>query len=413
MSLIAYPLYNSVDLVTVMYKTPDKPASIRRLYFVVRNAKIITVEPVLLLFMFARYLYSPLYEQYYYVRYGSAVLRNTSFPFPLNASYCLDSSEIDEYAGNGSYKIVEAHSSHLVMYGQLANRIPSIVITLLIGPLSDHFGRKPVIIAAGLGTSLQAAMAIIIVYYQLNPFYFIIANFFSGITGDFAGILAGSFSYVADVSSPKWRSLRIGIIEAVLALGGALGQFFGGYWLNKIDCDFLPPMWLNLACNIAAIVYSLFFLPESLNKEERRKNAAKNPKGYKAITQGVKIFVGRTSGQYPTWKLWVANIFVNMAIFNVVGSLLITVYFLKAFPFDFNALMIGIYQSVESISRALSNTVVLAVLVALKVPDALIALIGLGFSCSCNLLTGLSKKTYQIFTGIRKNTCNVTRICIV
>ena len=364
------------------------------------RSKVITVEPAIFLIMLARQLYIQLYEQYYYVKYGSQLLQNTSFPFP-NGSFCLNSSQVDSYAGNGSFKIVETFSDNLVVYGQLANRIPSIIITILLGPLSDRYGRKPILLLAAAGLTLEGFIAMLIVHFQWNPYYFIIANFIGGMSGDYSGILSGSYSYIADVSSEKWRGLRIGIIEGVFCIGAAAGPFLIGYWLQQNNCDFILPLWLYVACNITAGLYIMFCIPESLTKTERQDLTSRNPKGFKAMLHGLGILAGRVPQYSHTlWKLWTVNFVASLLVLNAAGAELISVYFLKAPPFDVNARMVGIYQSAQSASRAFSNTVLMAIFSAMKMPEAAIALIAVAVHSVCNLLIGFSKKVYQVYTGI-------------
>lgn len=369
-----------------------------QLFFACRNAKIITVEPAIFLLMLARELYRPLYEQYYYVYYGSQLLENTSFPFP-NGSFCLNSTEIDEYAGNNTYKSVETSSNNLLMYSLLADKIPSMFVTLVLGPLSDRFGRRFVILIPALGATLQSALSLCIIHFQLYPEYFILANFLSGVTGGFTGVLAGAFSYIADISSTKWRVFRIGVIEALLGIAAAIGQFVTGYWLFLINCDFIPPLWLTFSCNTGAIVYILLLVPESLTQKEREEMALKNPKGCGNVTKTFNILLGRVSKYQSTWKLWVSTLFIGVCIFAAYGSRTICVYFLKALPFDFDSLMIGYYQSAKSASRALCNIVFLPILLAAGVSDAAIALLGLLLYSLSSLLTGFAEKNYQVFSS--------------
>ena len=359
--------------------------------------KLITVEPVIFLFLLARHMYMTLYEQYYYVSYGSQLLQNTSFPFP-NGSFCLNSSDVDNYGGNGSFKTVETWSNDLVVYGQVANRIPAIIITILAGPLSDRFGRKPLLFIGTIGSTMGAFISLLIVHFQWNPYYFIVANFVSGITGDAAMILSGGFSYVADISSDKWRGLRIGIIEGVMSIGSGVGPTLVGYWLQWNSCNFIQPLWLYAGCNLACGLYVLFCIPESLTKAERKELTARNPKGLKSMLHGCGIFSG-FSPQYSVWKLWAANFVACLFSFNVLGSNLITLYFLKAPPFDVDAQMVGLYQGVYYASRLLSNTILMAIFSAMKMPEAAIALVAVAFNSSCNLLLGFSRKVYQVYAG--------------
>lgn len=364
-----------------------------------QRAKLIAMEPIIFFFMFASFLRTTLYLQYYYVSYGTVLLQNTSFPFP-KGSFCLNSSEVDEYAGNGSYKAVETWSDNLVVYGELASHVPSIIITILLGPLSDRYGRKPVLLLAGFGSVIEGIIAILIFYLKLSPYYIIAAYFVTGLSGSFTGVLAASFSYIADVSSAKWRGFRIGVLEACFSIGVACGQFSVGFWLQRNNCDFIQPMWLYTACNIVVIFYTAVCIPESLSKRERMENAEKtSTKGFKSLVRGIKIFTPGVEPHYVTWKLWAATVVAGVMVFDVAGSTFISVYFLKAPPFDLDALMIGVYQSVQHVSKALANTMLMAIFSAMKIPEAAIAIIAVLFSSGCNLLIGFSSKLWQLLAG--------------
>lgn len=196
-----------------------------------------------------------------------------------------------------------------------------------------------------LGTILQNILAVLIVYFDLQPYYFILSNFIGGASGSFTCLLASSCSYVADISSPRWRSLRIGFIEAGLAFGGSVGSLFGGYWLRKINCNFLPPLWFFVGCNGLILVYAMCLIPESLTRSEREKLRSNNPKGIKSYVQGFKFYFGGLPWR-STWKLYVATLALDLELINVYGAILIDVYFLKALPFDFNPLQIREYDQV-------------------------------------------------------------------
>lgn len=361
------------------------------------RSKIITVEPAILLFFFARYLYLPLYEQYYYVSYGSQILQNTSFPFP-NSSFCLDSSQVDQYAGNGSYKWVETRSNNLVFYGQIATRIPQIIVSICLGPLSDRIGRKPIIILASVGTTIQGILSIIIVKFQWDPYYFILTNFIAGMTGSFTAILSSGLAYLSDVSSEKWRGMRLGIMETVFSIGAGLGFLSTGYWLQLNSCNFIPPLCLYTSCNFTIIMYIAFCIPESLSRSERIALAVRNPKGLKSMLSGIKIFLGLVP-RYSAWRLWAASLINNLMALNVSGAVLLAVYFLKCPPFDLNAQMIGLYQGIQAVSRAMTNALLMTVFSAIEVPEAGLALIAMLFHSGSDLLTGFSTKIYQVYIG--------------
>ena len=362
------------------------------------RAKFVTVEVAVVVYMLGRHLYSPLYEQYYYRTYGSKILRNTSFVFP-NGSFCVSSDLIDNYTdNNNSYKLDESFSNHLVAYGQAAKTIPSIVVTMILGPVMNRFGRRIGIILPAVGTTLQGIFTAFIVKYSLDPYYFILANFIGGMLGGHTCILAASFAYIADISTLRWRSLRIGFIESAMSLGSGAGTFLVGYWLHKINCDYIPPLMFYIGCNLFIILYMLLFVPESLTRSEREEMCSKNPKGPRTYIEGFKLYLGVLSPSH-TWMIYVSTTVIIVMVINVYGGSLIDVYFLKALQFDFNSFQIGVFQAVRSGSQTLANLLFMAVLVALTISDTWILLIATLFHIACNILIGFSNSAWQLYSS--------------
>lgn len=366
--------------------------------------KVFKVELVIVLFMLGRHLYNPLYEQYYYLIYGSDILKNTSFIFPSNgSSFCINSELINNYTGNNnSYKLDESLSNRLVVYGQLASTIPAVMTTLMMGPLMDRFGRKIGLIFPVVGTSLQGIFTVFIIKYALDPYFFIPANFIGGIFGNSTCILAAGFSYIADISSLRWRTLRVGMVESAIASGSLVGMLMVGYWLRTNHCDFQPPLLFYISCNIFIGLYMFLLVPESLTRSKRAELRAQNPqgRGLRAYLEGFHLFFGGLSLS-STWKLYVAMIAMSVMVLNVFGSSLINVYFLKALPFNFNALQVGIYEAARSASQGVACLIVVGSLVLTKMNDAWIMLMAILVHTVCNMLLGFSTTAWQLYTSKR------------
>ena len=107
--------------------------------------------------------------------------------------------------------------------------VPPIIFVLFVGPWSDNCGRKVLILLPMIGLILNYVWFCIntIYYEELTVEYLmfeVIANWFGGWTCFFLGI----YSYISDVSSPKSRAVRIGILDCTLsaAIAIALGNVF-------------------------------------------------------------------------------------------------------------------------------------------------------------------------------------------
>jgi MFS transporter, DHA1 family, tetracycline resistance protein len=128
------------------------------------------------------------------------------------------------------------------------------------GGLSDRFGRRPVLLLSLAGTcinDLLLAWAPALSWLFLGQM----------IAGASAASISTATAYIADVTPPRMRAQRFGLIGAAFALGFVLGPALGGllgqYWLR------LP---LIVAAGLAGgnALYGLVVLPESLPIESRR-----------------------------------------------------------------------------------------------------------------------------------------------
>ena len=347
------------------------------------------------LFYLSYMLYTTIIEQYYFQYYGAQILSETAFE-PPNGSYCINSTTLDDYASNNSYKLDETDSNDLVVYTQLASKLPAIAVTLLMAPITDRFGRRWGILIPATGLLIQSVSTILIIYYTLNPYYLIIASGVSGLCGDLAAIAASIFAYIADITSVKRRSIRLAIIGGFLSVGQLTGVMGGGYWLATVHCNFIPVITFQAGALALIILYTLA-IPESLTKVERLALLAKK-KGsiISKYIEGAKLYCSKFS-----YSVWAINILtLNLAVMglNLGGSVIIAVYFLKAPPFEFTSLEIGYYQAVRAIAKGISNTV-LFFLVIVNVRDSWIVLYGTLISAIGNVFHGLVNKAWQVYTS--------------
>jgi DHA1 family tetracycline resistance protein-like MFS transporter len=130
----------------------------------------------------------------------------------------------------------------------------------IMGSLSDHFGRRPVILASNLGLGLDYVLM------ALAPSlsWLILGRVLSGIT---SASYPTAAAYIADVTPPEKRAARYGMLGAAFGLGFIIGPALGGL-LGNIDLRL--PFWVAAGLSLANAVYGLFILPESLPPAMRR-----------------------------------------------------------------------------------------------------------------------------------------------
>jgi len=356
------------------------------------------VEPIVFLSMFAAFMFFSLSQQYFINQYALEDICQSNAEIcvtEFNTSGCLSVSDLDSLTGlNNSYEAVQLRSTRLTIYATLVERILSVFSTIILGRLSDRFGRKPAFILITFGAMLEGICALLIVYVKLSLYFFILGAFLSGIFGNIGALLATVFSYVSDISTDKWRTVRLGIAEAMISVAVMVSSSLTGIWFHKLDCDLGPPVILFLGCNIAVILYVLFYLPESLERAEEQQNT----NALHNFLRGFAILFGQVKKyQNSLWKLWLSFIPILVTVIASISNITIAVFFLKSLNWD--SVKIGAYFATATGFKLLVTGAVLPIMVAMRLPDPVISLIGIVCTCLGNVFLAIAQETYQIFIG--------------
>jgi DHA1 family tetracycline resistance protein-like MFS transporter len=129
----------------------------------------------------------------------------------------------------------------------------------VIGSLSDHYGRRPVILISAAGLAADFALM------ALAPslWWLAVGRILGGLT---SSSFTTCFAYMADITAPEERSRAYGLIGAAFSAGFVAGPLVGG-----LLGEFGPrvPFWAAAALSGLAFLYGLLILPESLRPENR------------------------------------------------------------------------------------------------------------------------------------------------
>jgi MFS family permease len=349
-----------------------------------RAAYVVTVEPIVFLFMFGVYLMLFTSQQYFFWRYGSEVLARNGTP---SVNGCISADDLGD-----SVVDVQKSSSRLLSYVYVPGQVMCIFTALFLGSLSDTLGRKFIFYLVGTGVVLQGLVSLVVVLYKLDLRLFIIGGVLSGFFGGFASILATSFSYAADISSPgRGRSIRISIIEAMIFVAGLVSEGGAGKVIELLNCSFWPLIAVYIGSGVLMILYTALFLREPFSRSERLQRAADSPKGIGRLLRGLRLFFCPST--YSTWKLWAALGVLVIIAGNFVGTQTITAIFQAGPPLKWGPAMIGYYAMVAMATHGVVTLLLLPLMVTLSLPDVLIALIGVSLVAEWTSLLGLFTAT--------------------
>ncbi len=130
----------------------------------------------------------------------------------------------------------------------------------ILGNLSDHFGRRPVL----LGSLAAYSADFVVMGLATTVGWLFLGRALSGI---FSATYPVASAYIADLTAPEQRARSFGLMGAAWGMGFVVGPAIGG-----LLGDANPRLPFFVAAGLAAanVLYGYLVLPESLPPDNRR-----------------------------------------------------------------------------------------------------------------------------------------------
>ena len=192
------------------------------LSFMRKGLNTITVEPLLFLYALG---FAPVnvYQQPLYFdkicNVGAPLFTNGTH---FNQTVCdgLDSGKFSE-----EQEFVQKTYTTMNLVTLFLKGVPAVIFALFIGPWSDRFGRKMLMMLPLIGYFLFD------IWYLINSIFFdtfvtewLMLEIFQYWPGGFQCLFLGAYSYVTDSSSEEDRTLRIALCDFFFFIGLSTGS---------------------------------------------------------------------------------------------------------------------------------------------------------------------------------------------
>ena len=347
--------------------------------------RLITVEPVVVIYHMAFMAAQPLLQQYVYkylsIEYNITQIQDTG-QCDLNIT---QDEELDP-----AYEILEdevAFWNILIVSGTL---MPSVLVTLILGAFSETLGRKLALIPPIAGTFLGGVILFCTIFWNLPLWTIMIPVLLSGVSGGMGCVSLGAFAYMCDISSSEKRFVRIFIVELSNGIGTLLAHVTTGYLIKYTG--FLFPVLVGAVLQLLILLYSILFLEETY--KPKAKAASVNCPDFKAL---VSIYIIEGSKKRRTQLiicllLTLFIVFFEQGIYNIL-----TFYFLDP-PFCWEADLIGLFNGVVFVVKSVGGGI-LTVLLIRRLQETTLLLIGCLSYIVYFLLVGFANGPALAFTG--------------
>ncbi|KAL7014919.1 hypothetical protein ACKWTF_016195 [Chironomus riparius] len=240
-------------------------------------ARNVTVEPLLPLYIIASVLTAYAAQNLYL---DKACRVNLGYSDEIcDALKRKDSNNLTEVEIDVQKVVVNMQKWKIV----IQSFIPCLLI-LFVGSWSDRHGRrKPCMLIPIFGELVSSAGLALNVYFKDLPMEVagITEALFEGITGGWATMLMGAFSYIADITNENDRTLRIGIANTFFSIGLPIAMGSVGILLRLTG--YYGVFLISTTIHLIAFFYALFWIKESSKSQKTVLNKSESSKGTQNI----------------------------------------------------------------------------------------------------------------------------------
>lgn len=197
------------------------------------------------------------------------ILRQTCLMKGFQVSECL--LQDGESATKEIEDQIQPYVAKILMTKTLLTTFVPSVISLFLGPWTDKFGRKKVIIATLLGLVFSLALFVVISMVAdykiwINPWIYVLAFVPTIITGSSRSLSLATMCYVSDISDDANRSFHLTLIEISSFVGLLTGTISSSYIVKITSAT--KVFQISIVCVALASVYTISFVNEKFNLKD-------------------------------------------------------------------------------------------------------------------------------------------------
>ncbi|KAH8369650.1 hypothetical protein KR093_000527 [Drosophila rubida] len=297
---------------------------------------------------------------------------------------------------------VQAYSADITMAISLLESIIPAFVSLFIGPWSDKFGRRPILLTVFTGYVVGATILIGIseftTFMNISPWWFLLPSVPSVLSGGTCALITGIYCYISDVAVEKKRAIRMVLNEASLCTGMMVGNVASSYvyaWTGSV-------ILFGIAAGLMflALLYVYFLVPESLQPEHIHRGSRVREFFRFGLVKDLVRTCLLQRANYDRAIIWLTMVALTITIFNMEGENTVNVLFMRE-QFDWTIKDISQFNAARIVIQIVGSVAGMFLLRrVLKVSTVSIAMLSLAACVLESTVRATAKYWWEMYFGM-------------
>nr|CAD7259524.1 unnamed protein product [Timema shepardi] len=283
----------------------------------------------------------------------------------------------------------------------LSSSFPAVII-LFLGSWSDrHARRKPCLLIPIIGEFLTSLGLIVCTYFFMElPMEAagVVEALFPALTGGWATMFVGVFSYVADVTTDEMRTFRMGVVNVFVSLGMPFGIALSGILFQKIG--FYGMFSLSSVLYVMGFTYGVLSVKETRPPIPRPEGVGflKDFFDIRHVKDTLQVAFKQRKGN-RRMRVIMIMILSIVLVGPMFGESAIN-YLFTRYKFNWNEVDYSMYATYTVIVHLIGTMIAITLFSrVLKWDDGLIGFIGCVSKITASFVYAFSSAPWMLFVG--------------
>lgn len=291
---------------------------------------------------------------------------------------------------------VQPHATIIFTCFSIIQVIFAPMMCFLLGPWSDKYGRKPVLIATLGGMMISSVLRTVITAIpNISPWYLVIGLLPSCLVGGLAAAIAVVLCYIIDVTNEQERVVKMYIFECLIGLGSIIGSLTCSQAL--LAFNYSGVFGISTICVVVALLYVIFLLPESV-QQVHTEGKFRTLFSLSTFTATGKTIIKRREN-FTRGILIGILLVLSLSLLIVMGEAEVIFLYLRE-VFGWNMQLYTIYNSIIGLVQILGGILAVGLLrKVIRCKETTVIFLSFVFCIMGTILLSLAYENWQLYVG--------------